>query len=408
MQIEKVIEGRAFINGELSYAEIGISEGKIVSVGKMARGGDERMDVGTSKIILPGFIDPTYFQGSGDDRERGFHIRYLICGPWSVTCILDMPNTNSCVRSDALMSKKSTVRKKAHVDYGLFAAVTPGSKIGMMAPYVPGFKLFMGSTTGNILMNDDDEISQVVRDIKITKKRLSVHAEDDRMILRDAERSTRDHLRNRPAEAEHNAIRRLGRYSGSRINICHNTNVESLDLASSYGFTTEVTLHHLLFDVDRNTTAEYKVNPPIRDPDTRDKLWKAFISGRATMFGSDHAPHTLSEKSQDFDSAPGWIPGVETTMPIVMNMVRKEVLPLSQAVIMGAENPGKAFDMRKGKIAVGYDADFSIFDLRKVTKVDIRKLHSKAGHSPYVGMDAIFPDTVMIRGDIQIKTGVLR
>lgn len=407
MQIEKVIEGRAFINGELSYSQIGITGGKIVSVGRMARGGDERLDVGTSKIILPGFMDPhVHFRDPGMTEKEDFSSGTLSAVHGGVTCILDMPNTKPPVSDlDTLMSKKSTVRKKAHVDYGLFAAVTPGSKIGMMAPYVPGFKLFMGSTTGNILMNDDDEISQVVKDIQITNKRLSVHAEDDRMILRDAEKSTRDHLRNRPAEAEHNAIRRLGRYKGSKINICHNTNVESLDLASSYGFTTEVTLHHLLFDIERNTTAEYKVNPPIRDPDTRDKLWKAFISGKATMFGSDHAPHTLSEKSQDFDSAPGGIPGVETTMPIIMNMVRKDTLPLSQAVAMGAENPGRAFDMRKGRIAVGYDADFSIFDLRKVTKVDIRKLHSKAGHSPYVGMDAIFPDTVIIRGDIQMKEG---
>lgn len=407
MDIETVIEGRAFVNGELSYTEIGISGGKIVTVGKMVRGGDQRIDIGTSKMVLPGFMDPhVHFRDPGMTQKEDFSTGSLsaVCG--GVTAVLDMPNTKPPVSNlDTLMSKKSTVRKKAYTDYGLFAAVTPGCRVGAMAPLVPGFKLFMGSTTGEILLNNDEEIAPIMEDIRITGKRLSVHAEDDRMILREPEKCTKDHLRNRPVQAEHNAINRLGRYKGCKVNICHNTNAESLQLASSYGFTTEVTLHHLLFDVERHTTAEYKVNPPIRDPGTRDKLWRAFLDGKATMIGTDHAPHTISEKSQDFDSAPGGIPGVETTMPILMSMVKKEMIPLTQVVSMGAENPAKAFGVRKGMIAVGYDADFAIFDLRKTTKIEVRKLHSKAGHSPYDGMEAIFPDTVIIRGEIQVQDG---
>jgi dihydroorotase len=292
------------------------------------------------------------------------------------------------------------------VDYGLFAAVTPETNAAMIAKYVPGFKLFMGSTTGNILLNDDEELVPAVADALATGKRVSVHAEDDSMILKESERCTRDHLRNRPAEAEHNAIRRLARnFKGRNINICHITTPEGLDLARAAGFTTEVTMHHMMFEVDRYSDQFYKVNPPIRDISTRDALYKRFLAGDITMFGTDHAPHTISEKSQEFDSAPGGMPGVETTMPMVMNMVRKGTIPLSQAVRMGANAPGKAFSLPKGDIEVGMDADLAIFDMRKVSTIDVKSLHSKCGHTQYGGREAIFPDTVFIRGEIQVEGG---
>ena len=162
-----------------------------------------------------------------------------------------------------------------------------------------------------------------------------------------------------------------------------------------------------MFDALRNTSAIYKTNPPIRDKATKDALFQCLLRGEITMFGTDHAPHTLEEKSRDFDSAPGGIPGVETTMPMVMEMVREGTLGMCQAVRMGAENPGSVFSVPKGRIAVGYDADFSIFDMRKVSEIDQKRLHSKAGFSPYHGMRAVFPDTVIIRGQVQVKEGEL-
>jgi dihydroorotase len=190
-----------------------------------------------------------------------------------------------------------------------------------------------------------------------------------------------------------------------RMNICHNTNAESVAMANELGFTTEVTLHHLFFEPDKFSSSEYKVNPPIRNIPVRDKLYKSFIDGKISMFGSDHAPHTQSEKSQDFDSAPSGIPGVETTIPIVMNMVKKNTIPLSQAVLMGSETPALSIGMKKGKIQEGYDADLSVFDVRQSTNINIRKLHSKAGHTPYEGWEAVFPEMVVLRGNIQIDGG---
>ncbi len=408
MGIEKVITGRAFVDGELKYTEIGISDGKIVTVGRLVSGGDERVDVGSSRIILPGFTDPhVHLRDPGMTAKEDFSTGTLSAVHAGVTCVLDMPNTKPPVTDmNTLMEKKSAIRGRSFVDYGLFAAVTPNINAKMLAPLVPGFKLFMGSTTGNILLNDDEELVPAVTNALSTGKRVSVHAEDDSLITRETENCTRDHLRNRPAKAEWNAISRLAsHFKGQRINICHLTTSEGLDLARAAGFTTEVTLHHMMFDVDRCPGAEYKVNPPIRDVNARDALFKRFTAGDIGMIGTDHAPHTVEDKAQEFDAAPGGIPGVETTMPMIMNMVRKDIIPLKLAVDMGAKNPGEAFGLRKGRIAPGYDADFAIFDMRESRRIDVPSLHSKCGHSPYGGMEAVFPDTVIIRGEVQVQDG---
>lgn len=162
-------------------------------------------------------------------------------------------------------------------------------------------------------------------------------------------------------------------------------------------------MHHLLFDINKCISAEYKTNPPIRDISTRDIMFKRFVRGDITMIGTDHAPHTVDEKCLDFNIAPSGIPNVETTIPIVMNMVHDGVIPIHLAVNMGAIAPALAFGVQKGNIDIGYDADFTVFDMHHISTIDINKMHSKCGYNPYVGMKAIFPDTVMVRGEIQIK-----
>jgi dihydroorotase len=401
-----VVCGNAFVKGEITSSEIGISDGKISEVRRSLSGGDRRIDI-TGGVILPGFVDPhVHFRDPGMTEKEDFQTGTYAALHGGVTCVLDMPNTIPPVTDvGSLLGKKDRIKGRAYVDYGLFAAVSPGCNAGLMARLVPGFKLFMGSTTGKTLLNNDEEIGSVLRDIFETGRTVSVHAEDNDMILREPERNCRDHLRNRPVEAETNALKRLSCFKGKKINICHNTNAVSVGMAKNLGFTTEVTLHHLFFEPDRFPTSEYKVNPPIRSADVRDELYKAFINGKISMFGSDHAPHTLSEKSLDFDSAPSGIPGVETTIPIVMNMVRNGTIPLSQAVSMGSEVPASSFGLGKGKIQAGCDADLSVFDLRNFTNIDVRKLHSRAGHSPYGGWEAVFPEMVMVRGEVQTDGG---
>ena len=404
--MDLVIEGRFLIDGELKNTSVGIEDGKITTIGKIVRGGDERI-VFNKGIITPGFTDPhVHFREPGLTSKEDFKSGTMSALFGGVTCILDMPNTKPPTTDiHTLMEKKRTVRSKAHVDYGLFSALTPDAKIETLAPHVAGFKLFMGSTTGNILLNDDNEIEYLMNDISRSGKVVSVHAEDDSMIQKDTEHSNWDHLRNRPVEAEHNAVRRLARYRGMKVNICHVTDSNTAILASELGFTTEVTLHHMMFAADDVLGTEFKVNPPIRDVRTRDALCRTVEAGRITMFGSDHAPHTQNEKAQEYATAPGGMVGVETTIPILMNWVMKGKFPLALLDRMGARNPAATFGLNKGRIKVGMDADLVFFDTKKVSKIDADTLHSKAGHTAYAGMEAIFPDTVIVRGNIQIQDG---
>ena len=406
MNMDLVLEGRFFIDGEIKDTAVGKEDGKIATIGKLVRGGDERIDLG-DRLILPGFVDPhVHFREPGMTKKEDFGSGTMSALHGGVTCVFDMPNTKPpSINVSSLADKKSSIKHKAQVDYGLFAALTPEAPVASLAPYVIGYKLFMGSTTGNILMNDDDEIAALMGDIARTGKVMSVHAEDDDMILRDTEYDNWDHLKNRPLEAEHNAVRRLSKYKGMKINICHVTDAGTAEMAAACGFTTEVTMHHMLFAAEDVHGTEYKVNPPICNRDVRDNLVRAVTAGKLTMFGTDHAPHTQTDKMQDYDSAPGGIIGVETSMPMMMvNMLRGR-FPLDLLVRMGCENPARTFGIKKGKIAVGYDADFAVFDPHNIVPIDTDDLHSKAGHTPYDGMDAMFPDMVLVRGNIQIQDG---
>jgi len=402
-----IIEGRIFYNGKLTQGMIGIENGKIVDVKKILKG-DDHIDLG-DRIILPGAVDPhVHFRDPGMTHKEDFTSGSTAALYGGVTCVLDMPNTKPPVTGiNALEEKKQTVKGKSFVDYGLFAALTPKTNTEALAPMVCGFKLFMGSTTGDILMSDENAIYKAMTAAGKTGKRISVHAEDNSMIGYGEEKNNRDHLRNRPVSAEHSAIHKLARYKGMPINICHITDAGSAVLASSFGFMTEVTTHHLFFDDGVSEGAEFKVNPPLRDYKTKEKLYKAFAENKITMFGSDHAPHTIDEKHREYNDAPSGIPGVETYVPIMMDLVKKGKVQLSNFVKMAATAPADAFNINKGKIEKGRDADLMIFDMRNSKKIKEKGLHSKACYTVYEGWDAIFPDMVIIRGEIQLKDGEL-
>jgi dihydroorotase len=197
-----VIEGRMFYNGELRQGMIGIEDGKIVEIKKIIKG-DEHIDVGDS-IILPGAVDPhVHFRDPGFTYKEDFTSGSTAALYGGVTCVLDMPNTKPPVTNvRSLDEKKRAIKGRSFVDYGLFAALTQKCDPEALAKSVCGFKLFMGSTTGDLLMNDDDQIYKAMNAVSRTDKRVSVHAEDNAYISRNEEKNNRDHLRNRPVTAE--------------------------------------------------------------------------------------------------------------------------------------------------------------------------------------------------------------
>lgn len=271
-----MVEGRAFVRGKLGRWAIGIEDGRIAEISRTIRG-DERMDLG-DLIILPGAIDPhVHFRDPGMTDKEDFSTGTLAAACGGVTTVLDMPNTlPPAVSADKLAEKKEAIARKAWVDYGLFGGCMPGGRIEQMAPMVVGFKVFMGSSTGRLLVTDNRDLARIAQQMKRTGKVLSVHAEDEGLIQHEAERSLADHLRNRPAAAEVSAIGRLSSLDCD-INVCHVTSAEGLKAVEPLPFTTEVTAHHLLLDRDSEGGAYLKVNPPLRTKEDRLALFQAFV-----------------------------------------------------------------------------------------------------------------------------------
>ncbi|MDX1534749.1 MAG: dihydroorotase family protein, partial [Thermoplasmata archaeon] len=163
----------------------------------------------------------------------------------------------------------------------------------------------------------------------------------------------------------------------------------------------EVTPMHLLLDLTADLGARGKVNPPLRPPAERVGLWQAFVGGSVQVLATDHAPHTLDEKTQPFDQAPPGAPNVETVYPLMFALVQRGELGLDVLVRTLCRQPATLFGLRgKGALEVGQDADITVFDPRARTTIRARDLHSKAGWSPFEGREAIFPTATFLRGTL--------
>ncbi len=402
--MELVVEGRAFVKGRLSKWCIGIEGGKIAALGKNIKG-EERFDY-KDWLILPAAIDPhVHLRDPGLTSKEDFSTGTLAAAFGGVGCVLDMPNTlPPSIGPRDLMEKKEAIARKAWTDYGLFAGCVPGGKLDAMAPHVVGFKLFMGSSTGKLLVTEEKDMLRVGQAAKASGKVLSVHAEDEGLIGKASEHDLADHMRNRPYQAEVSAINKLARMD-CRINVCHVSSAAGLDALSASPFTKEVAAHHMFLDRTNEKGAFAKVNPPLRTKDDRLALFQAFIAGKIDMLGSDHAPHTIEDKTQEFDSAPSGMPGVETQIPIMLALVKKGTLPLDVLVRAMAERPAEVFGLNKGKIEEGRDADLMVVDPRSMAGIKVNNLHSKCGWSLYEGYDAIFPYATLIRGVKVVEDG---
>ena len=397
--MDLIIEGRAYYKGKLQPLCIGIDEGRIVAVKKVLAG-ENRMDF-RDRLILPGAIDAhVHMRDPGMTSKEDFGTGTLAAACGGVTTVLDMPNTNPpTVMAEDIVNKSENAASKAWVDFGLFAGIDARHDPTKMNARAVGYKLFMGSSTGSLLVTKDADIASALGRISATGKVVSVHAEDDGLIVRAPEKELHDHNRNRPPFAEASAISRLsGLHGSARINVCHVTSREAMAALAGTGFTREVTVHHMLLDESMPLGGRGKVNPPLRSKDDRLAVLDAFVQGKFDMLASDHAPHGQDEKSGDFDAAPSGVPGVETSVPIMLAMVKRGQVPLERLVSAACQRPAELFGLPKGIIEVGKDADLMVVDPKNVTSIRTKNLHSKCGWTPYEGFEAIFPTAVFLRG----------
>lgn len=322
--------------------------------------------------------------------------------------MLEMPNTNPPVTTlSALREKNAIASSKCMVDFGLFAGVRPGADIESLAKEAVAFKLYMASTTGELMVPSLDSVQKEMESIARSGKVLAVHAEDESLRRKEIEKDLEDHLRNRNNECESSAIRKVREAARNcRLHICHVSGKSSLPLIhAAPNLTSEVTPHHLLFDISSKLGTLAKVNPPLRRREDRHALFQALKSGVFDIIASDHAPHSMDEKKEDFDYAPTGMPGVETIVPLVLNLVKERHLDLSGAVRRLCERPAEIYGLAKGKIEPGNDADLMVVDMTQTTTIKAENLHSKCGWTAYEGMHGIFPHAVFLRGELMIENG---
>jgi dihydroorotase len=172
-------------------------------------------------------------------------------------------------------------------------------------------------------------------------------------------------------------------------------------------FTKEVAPHHLLLDKRSKLGSYGKVNPPLRDKEDREAMFEAFRLMKIEVLASDHAPHTIEEKEQEFSDAPSGMPGVETSLPLMLALVKKDQLPLDVVIKAACERPAEIFGLNKGRIEVGRDADLIVVDGTSMRSITAKNLHSKCGWTPFENWEAIFPYVTFVRGVKIVEQGGL-
>lgn len=411
--MDLTIEGKAFINGVFNNCCIGIKDGKIKQIKKVLNEG-EHIDFG-NKLIIPAGIDiHVHFREPGLVHKEDFSTGSIAAAFGGISCFFDMPNTiPQTTNIDSLSEKIISAGKKSYVDFGIYAGIIDSNinNIEVLAKKCSGFKIYLGSSTNNLLLNKN-KLKTCFNKISKTNKTVLMHAEDQHCLTKYKSKKIdlSDHYRSRPAKCEEISIKDIFFASQgifSKIHICHISSCEAIEMLRNRpkNISCGATPHHLLLSIEDcpDLQTHYKVNPPVRTILDKEALFNSVKNGFFDVIESDHAPHTLDEKDVDFDSAPSGIPGVETMFPLFLYLVKKDALTWQRLISLICERPAEILGLPKGKIEVGRDADFIVVDIKNDCKIRSNNMHSKCSWTPFEGWNALFPSHVFVRGEKVIE-----
>jgi dihydroorotase len=405
-------------------ADVGIREGKIAAIGDLGSASAAQIVEARGLHVLPGVIDAqVHFREPGNTHKEDLATGTTAAVLGGVTAVLEMPNTSPPTTSAALLADKvSRLRGRARCDVGFFVGASPDNlgelgELEMGAGCV-GVKVFMGSSTGTLLVADDPSLARVLSE---GRRRVAVHAEDEERL--NARRSIADsgdpasHPEWRDAESALRATWRilaLARRFGRRVHVLHVTSADELpvlaecrDLATS-----EVTPQHLTLaapECYQRLGTRAQMNPPIRDESHRAALWEGIRSGLIDVVATDHAPHTLEEKAKPYPASPSGMPGVQTMLPVMLDHVAAGRLSLERLVDLVCTGPARVWGMAgKGRLAVGYDADLTLVDLDARRTLRDADMATRSGWTPFDGMTVTgFPIATIVRGRVVMRDGQL-
>ena len=415
--------GTAVLPSGVMPADIAVSGGRIAAIGALDAARAEQVIDCSGLTILPGLIDTqVHFREPGMEHKEDLHTGSKAAVLGGITAVFEMPNTSPpTTTEEAIHDKLSRARGRMYCDHAFFvgAAAENVEELGRLErlPGVCGVKVFMGSSTGSLLVSDDETLERVLRHIS---RRAAFHCEDEaRLNERKSVRRPGDpssHPEWRDVETARRATERLlnlARKTGRRVHVLHVTTADELPLlAAAKDFATmEVTPHHLSMTDEcyERLGARCQMNPPVRGERHQRALWRAVREGLVDVIGSDHAPHLREEKDRPYPESPSGMTGVQTTVPLMLDHVNAGRLTLERLVDLMAAGPQRIFGIAgKGRIAPGYDADFTVVDMKAERTITNGWIASKPGWTPYDGRKVRgWPVMTIIRGQVVMREGAL-
>ena len=416
-----VRNGTCFIDGNLSKYDIGVQNGKITHIGDLTKEQSSNTINADGKIVFPGLMDTqVHFRepGSVDAEDLHSGSRAAIVG--GITSVFEMPNTNPPTTNFEEFKKKINLGKRMYCNHAFyFGATAENYEILEKLKNLEGccgIKLFAGSSTGNLLVDKEEDIEKV---FKYASKVVAVHSEDEEILklrkklIQKGDVKTHPVWRNEEvAISSTRKIVKIAKRLNKKAHILHVTTKDEVDFLSQNkgNITFEITPQHLTMyapDCYDKLGSYAQMNPPIRDKSHYDRLWYAIRNDYNDTIGSDHAPHLKINKEKQYPDSPSGMPGVQTILPVMLNHMNEGKIKLNQIVKFLCENPVKIFGIKnKGYIKKDFDADFTIVDLNKVIEIKNENIESKCGWSPFDGCKFKgTPIYTIIAGEIKMQDG---
>ncbi len=409
-------------NEKIEKVDIGIKNSKIQELGDLSHKSCKlKLDV-NNLLVLPGAIDSqVHFREPGLTYKEDIYSGTKGAVLGGITSIFEMPNTKpSTTNQSALEDKLEIAKSSAFCNYSFFVGAAKDNIQDLTnlerISGCCGVKIFMGSSTGDLLVEDDESLKQILKSIN---RRVAVHSEDEyrlrerKKILDQENVTVHDHPRWRDVETAVNSTKRLLKIATElekNVHVLHISTKEEIELLKSYKHiaTCEATPQHLFFsspDCYDRLGSFVQMNPPIRDEAHREGIWKGIKEKVIDVVGSDHAPHTIDEKKKVYPDTPSGMTGVQTILPIMLNFVNQGKISIHDLVRLLCFNPAKIYKiLNKGEVKIGNDADFSVIDLNKEFLISNDWIVSKSRWTPYDNVKVKgFPVMTIVNGKVVMR-----
>jgi dihydroorotase len=380
-----------------------VEDEKIAAIDPAIQTAADRVIDATGLHLLPGVIDDqVHFREPGLTHKEDLATASAACAKGGVTTYLEMPNTRPATTTQArLDAKLALAEKKSLVNYGFYVGATPDNLADLKgATRTPGIKIFIGSSTGDLLVDDQNALERIFAETTLP---ITAHCEDETTVLTNTQRLQNTRMTQRLEVADHSRIRdhqaaivatrrafELARRHQHRFHLLHLSTGAEVELLADHArlLTGEICLHHLLLnreDYPRLGT-RLQTNPAVKSPEDNRQLWQGLLDGRVQVIATDHAPHTLEEKELLYPQSPSGMPNVENALALMLNTVHQGRCKLEQVVHWMCDAPAKVWDIvDKGRIAVGYDADLVLVDLQLEQMVRDQEQLTRCGWSAWDG-----------------------